>query len=81
MAKLKQSENMGEKFEASADRDEELILVTNRFNAPHDVQIGLFFKRLEPRGKEGDSVMIKKSLLSHIDFNSQKDYLIVEEKI
>ena len=57
------------------------VTITNRENAPYDftmISIGVC-KRLEPRGKEGDSIDIPVEWTKHKDFESAIKYLVITE--
>ena len=66
-----------EKYEASKSRT---YLVTNRQNGPNEIIAGRFRKRLEPRGKEGDTCEISEQIYLHKDFISQRKYFVIKEK-
>lgn len=59
----------------------EMVTVCNRLNAPYDLtltSLSLMW-RLEPRGKEGDTIQITAAQADCVDFQSALPYIIVSK--
>jgi len=60
-------------------KKESKFMVINRNNAPYELYIGSIMYRLEPRGKEGDSVIITKKQSEHDDIKSALKKIVIQE--
>jgi hypothetical protein len=74
---------MDEKFkkeEIKKEKKEKKYLITNRNNRPIEIRIETTYYRLEPRGKEKDSIIIGQDIINHSDLQSQLDEIIIREE-
>lgn len=71
---LKENEN--KTFKQSRKKK---VLVTNRNNYPFDLHIGRFCYRLEPRGKENDSIELENKIIKNSDIKSSLNKIIIKE--
>jgi len=82
---MKDEKKIGEKFEHSKEDKKysasktRKYLIVNRQNSPNEIIAGRFRKRLEPRGKKGDSVEINEQIYLHEDFKTQRKYFVIKE--
>lgn len=68
-----------EKYKQSRKKRISKYLITFRQNRIYEMKVGNVFNRFQPRGQNGDSLKVKKNIINHPDFQTQKNLFVIKE--